>query len=232
MKVILVQSGPDHEVLILGSVLIGLHKRYQNTEVVWVGDPKYFELVKYNKRVKNCVDINQELSLSSLNKLYGADICINPSMTKRARNLMSSVHSKKQFGFDKNGPIDRSADFFKKIMSGEICTRKNILDIYFSLSGLKWSGEGYGLSYYPRKKKEKAIGRYLSADIEVEDSIPIQLPQKLLSRFDVLNQFETIHTDDLFVAHSGIALRKYVHFYCKSLPYQIEFFKKGKQVLL
>lgn len=230
MKIILVQSGPDYEVLILGSLLIGLQKKYQGAEIVWAGLPQFFELVRYNKRIKKCVDITQDLSFSSLNQLYGADVCINTSNAKKARQFTSSIPAKQRFGFMKDGPVDRHAEFFIKVMTNEISTRKNILDLYFSLAGLKWAGEGYGLSYYPRKKKEKATGIYLDMEVEVEDAVPIQLPHKLLPRFDAINQYETIHTDDLFVAHSGIALRKYVHFYCKSLPYEIEFFKKGRQV--
>lgn len=234
MKIILIQSGPDHEVLILGSLLIGLHKKYQGAEIVWVGQPQFFELVKYNKRIKRCVDVNQDLSFSSLNQLYGAEICINATNSKKTRKFASSIPVKQRFGFTKEGPVDRHAEFFQKVMTSEISTRKNVLDLYFQLAGLKWSGEGYGLSYYPRKKKEKATGTCLSGEFEVqvEDSVAIQLPKSLLARFDTLNQFEIIHTDNLFVAHAGIALRKYVHFYSKALPYQIEFFKKGRQVRL
>lgn len=230
MKIILIQSGPDHEALILGSLLIGLHKKYQGAEVVWVGQPKFFELVKYNNRIKRCMDIGQDLSFSSLSCVYGADLCINPSRTKSAKKFVSSVPAKQYLGFTKDGPANRQAEFFGKVMGGEISTRKNILDLYYSLADLRWSGEGYGLSYYPRKKQEKYVGTYLSQEIDVENGVPIQLPKKLLPRFDVLNQFGFVHTDDLFVTHASIALRKHVYYYSSSEPCKIEFFKKGRQV--
>jgi hypothetical protein len=152
-------------------------------------------------------------------------MCINPSTTKLAKKFTTAISAKEYCGFTTNGPADRYAEFFDKVMTGEISTRKNILDIYYTLAHLKWTGEGYGLSYYPRKKQDKTAGSYMNT--KIENTLPIQLPAKILGQFDTINQFKTIHTDNLFVAHAGIALRKYVYLYTQSLPYEIEFFKKG-----
>lgn len=231
MKIVLIQSGPDYEVLVLGSLLIGLHKKYQGSQIIWVGNPDHFELVRYNRRVKHCIDIGQELSFAGLSHLYDTDLCINPSNTNVAKKFISALPAKRFLGFTKSGPADRHAEFFEKVTKEEITTHKTSLDLYFMLADLKWAGEGYGLSYYPRKRQDKGNGTYLSKKIEVKDAIPIKLSKKLLPRFDIINQFKEIHTDDLFVAHAAIALRKYIHFYA-NLPYELEFFKKGQQVRL
>ena len=217
--------------MVLGSLLIGLHKKYPGCQVIWAGNPNLFELMKYNRRVKRCVDINQELTFSGLSAFYNTDLCINPSNTKVAKRFVASVSSKQHLGFTKKGATDRNSEFFGRVMSGDVTTHKTILDLYFSLAGLKWTGEGYGLSYYPCKRQEKGDGTYLSQDVEVKGSSPIKLPRQLLAKFDTINQFREIHTDDLFVAHAGIALRKTIHFYA-DLPYELEFFKKGRQVHL
>jgi hypothetical protein len=227
MKIVLIQSGPNHEILVLGSLLIGLHKKYPGCQIIWAGNPKLFELMKYNRRIKRCVDINQDLTFSDLSIFYNTDLCINPSSTKDSRKFASSVSSKRYLGFTKTGAVDRHAEFFGRIMNGSVTTHKTILDLYFALADLKWAGEGYGLSYYPRKRQEKGYGTYLSQNINIQNASPIKLPKQLLPKFDAINQFREIHTDDLFVAHAGIALRKIVHFHA-DLPYELEFFNKSK----
>jgi hypothetical protein len=229
MKIVLVQSGPGHDVLVLGSLIIGLHKKYQGSQIIWVGSPKFFDLVKYNRRIRRCVDIGQELTFSGLSLFYNTDLCINPSNTKEAKKFVSSLSAKNYLGFIKQGAVDRHAEFFHKVTSGEISTCKTILDLYFTLAGLKWSGEGYGLSYYPRKRQDKEHGSYLNIATPFAEASPINLPKKLLAQFDVINQFKNVHTDNLFVAHAAIALRKHLYFYA-DLPYKLEFFGKGKQV--
>jgi len=229
VKIVLIQSGSDHEAVVLCSLLIGLHKKWPGCQITWAGNPKFFELIKYNRRVKQCVDINQELSFSDLSTFYGTDLCINPSNTKSAKKFVLSVSSKQYLGFTKKGAADRHAEFFGRVISGDITTHKTILDLYFALAGLKWSGEGYGLSYYPRKRQENGDGTYLSQNVDIKNALPIRLPDNILRKLDAINQFKEIHTDDLFVAHVGIALRKIIHFYA-DLPYELEFFKKGKRV--
>jgi len=226
MRLIVIHSGPEHEVLLLTSLLIGLKKKYgTSAKILWVGDPAFFCLVKYNKRVKKCFNINQVMDLPTITNFYGSDACINISLDNKSGRFASMCGAKQYFGFDKDGPIDRNAEFAQKVIKGEIKTNKTALDLYYSLIGSKWKGEGYGLSYYPRNKQSKECGTYL-IDETIPDCDLISLPDEFLPKFDTLNQFAQIVTDDIFVLHAGLALRKKVTFR-GDLPYKPNFTSKS-----
>ena len=226
LKIVVIHSGIDYEALLLTSLLIGLKKKYMSSQILWVGNPSYFCLIKYNKRVKRCFNLDKCYDLSSLTSFYGSDVCLNISLNKQACKFASACGAKIIYGFDKNGPVDRNAEFVSKVLSGKVKTNKTVLDLYYSLAEMHWKGEGYGLSYYPKLKQTKKCGTYLHTDFrtdnEDEDCEEIELPRQFLDRFDVLNQYATIITDDLFVLHAGLALKKKVHC-CRKLSYQLNF---------
>lgn len=223
MKIIILHSNNLNELLPLMSLLIGLKKKYEKSSLIWIGCKKYFSLIKYNKRVKTCFDIEKEYNLSDLTAFYGSEICINTSWHKSMTSFSSLVGAKKYFGFDKNGPVNHAAEFFYKVMNYDITTNKTVLDMYYSLADLKWGGEGYGLSYYPKLKQNKKYGIF--AEKEDENYEEIDMPNDLLRRFDVINQYEQIKTDDLFTLHASLALRKKAIF-CEKLPYKLNFSAK------
>jgi hypothetical protein len=208
--------------LVQMSMLIGLKKQYPESKIIWIGEPSLFDLVRYNKRVHKCLSIHESSSLDILPTFFHADICINPSQRKQMQRFTGLVAAKKLFGFGQNGPVDGNAEFFGKIINGEISTNKSILDLYYGLAGMKWKGEGYGLSYYPRTKQNQETGIYL------EDNQNFSVPKKLFGCFDTINRFSEIVTDDLFVLHASLALRKKTVFVSDPLPYKIYFFNNGK----
>jgi len=224
-KIVLVQYGSDSEIMPLLSLVIGLSKKYPKHHIVWVGEPSVFELIKYNKRIHSVIDITQEFDLSTLQNIIGCEICVNVSFTKVAREFTSKVITKLCFGFNKDGPINRTAEFFHKVANHDLTTKKSVLQLYYDLANLRWKGEGYGLSYYPRSKQTKKCGQYQEQSIP--DCTEIKKPKKILPYFDMLNQFARIMTDDLFTAHASIALRKECIFSDNSLPYRMEFFGRG-----
>ncbi len=229
MKIVVIQSGEQHEVFPVLSLLIGLQKAYHNSKVIWIGNPLFFDLIKYNKRIQSYFDVDAEVNFDVLSKIFKPDICINPFNDKKSCAYASVTQAKKYHGFNKNGPVDRTAEFFDKVKNGTINTNKNILDLYYGLADLKWHGEGYGLSYYPKSKQIAECGK-IGVNIPVDDCDAFKLPRKLLPKFDTINKYSHIHTDDLFVLHAGLALRKNITFYSKPLSYKLEFFKKGKLV--
>lgn len=229
MKVVIVQDGPAHEVLVLTSLLIGLYKKFQKPTIVWIGDSTYFDIVKYNKRISDTINLRDGLTFDSLPTVYGADICVNTSISSRAKKFTSSISAKKVYGFDKDGPTTDSAQFFHNVIHGNLTTNRSILDIYYDLVDLNWRGEGYGLSYYPKTRQNKDCGKFIDASIDV-DCETIKLPPSILRQLDVLNQYATIVTDSLFVLHASLALRKHVKFYTSNLPYRIEYFKNGETI--
>ena len=219
MKIIVVHDGPDYEILLLTSILIGLKKKYNNSKILWVGDPRSFCLIKYNKRVKKCLNVTKVYDLAATD-FYKSELCVNISSNTQAQRFASICEAQEFAGFDANGPVNRSAEFFQKIVNNNLKTNKTILDLCYSLIDVKWKGEGYGLGYYPRKKQSKECGVFLQETSD-EGEI-IELPDELLAKFDTLNQFAHIITDDLFVLHAGLALRKKVTFQ-GDLPYKPNF---------
>lgn len=230
MKIVVIQSGEPHEALPVLSLLIGLQKAYRNSRIIWIGKQLFFDLIKYNKRISSYVDVDEEITLDVLAKIFKPDICINPFADKKSCAFASASQAKKYHGFNKKGAVNRTAEFFDKVKRGEINTNKNILDLYYGLADLNWHGEGYGLSYYPKSKQVSGCGKFGTNLPSIDDCPSFTLPRKLLPKFDTINKYSDIHTDDLFVLHAGLALRKNITFYSKPMSYKIEFFKKGKLV--
>lgn len=231
-KIVILQHGFDRDVFPLLSLVIGLDKMYPNSHIIWAGEPNFYELVKYNKRIHQFVDITQEFDMKTLEAVFECDICVNVSFTPVAKQFASKVQAVKTFGFDKNGPISRQANFFEGVLTGHIATKKTLLQIYYDLANLRWKGEGYGLSYYPRNKQIEKCGIFAEkSHLNDEEGTKICLPNKVLGQLDLINKFASIVTDDLYVAHASIALRKYCTF-ISELPYQMEFFGKGKSKYL
>ncbi len=208
MKIIVVHAGDDAEALLLTSLVIGLRKKYPKSDILWVGNPAFFPLVKYNKRIKKCFDISKVYDLSIVTHFYGSDLCVNITPTSESQKFTQTCGAELFVGFYNNVPIDKNVEFFRNVITGKVKTNKTILDLCYNVANLKWRGEGYGLSYYPRQKQTKHCGIFLKEDDDSFDGEKIQMPAKLLKRFDTINQFSTIVTDDIFVAHASLALRK------------------------
>jgi len=221
MKIVVVQSGPDYDVFPLMSLLIGLHKNFSDAQVTWIGNRSMFDLVRFNRRVQRSIPIHETDSLDSLKSFFGADLLINPSRDKAALRVAASVGANKVCGFTQSGPADRNAEFFDKIVSGKLKTNRHVLDLYYSLVDLRWKGEGYGLPYYPKTKQTKGVGCYLAEEQS------FRMPDRLLAKLDAINEYSEIVTDDLFICHAAIALRKKVTLAADHLPYQICFFGRG-----
>lgn len=216
----MVHNGPPEEVLLLTGVLIGLKKLHPQSKVLWVGDPQYFPIIRFNKRIRKILNIHKGNDLASLTHFYGSDICYNPSDSETACRFASITGSKQYFGFNKDGAVDKNAEFFQKITSGKLKTNKTILDMYYGLAGIKWRGEGYGLSYYPTIKQTKQVG--ICAEQINEPGEIFKASNDYLETFDIINQYKKIITDKLFVAHAALALRKKVVFR-GSIPYKLNF---------
>lgn len=225
-KIIIIQSGDEAEIFPLMSLVIGLKKAHPESQIIWAGERDLADLVRYNKRIKRFLDISQDFSMDTLQIVFGAEICVNTSTDSRAKQFASTVNAKNCIGFDKNGATSRQAEFFGNIMSHKISTKKTALQLYYDLVGLRWRGEGYGLSYYPKVRQTERCGAFLTDQDMTYDCDSIKMPSKILHRLDTLNKYSEIITDDLFVAHASIALRKQCRLIA-DLPYQMEFFGRG-----
>ena len=225
-KIVIIQYGDEVEVFPLLSLVIGLQKEYPDSHIIWAGDPLLSELIRYNKRIKRFINIEQEFTMKTLQIVFGADICVNTSSDLLARRFASSVNAKNVIGFDKNGASSLQSEFFKNVISGKISTKKTALQLYYDLVGLRWRGEGYGLSYYPKVRQAEQCGAFMTMYDEPDNCSKIKMPKEALDKLDTLNRYAEIITDDIFSAHASIALRKQCTLIA-DLPYQMEFFGRG-----
>lgn len=226
-KIVIIHDGSEADVFPLLSLVIGLQKSYPGSNIIWAGMPSCSELIRYNKNIKLTLDITQDFTLKTLETVFEADICVNASFSSKSKQFASNVKALQTYGFTSDGAVSRKAKFFENVCSGKISTKKTLLQMYYDLVDLRWRGEGYGLAYYPRVKQTEKCGSYLiDNDFEVLDCTKIKMPKSILKRLDVVNKYAEIVTDDLFIAHTSIALRKQCTLMA-DLPYQMEFFGKG-----
>ena len=225
-KIVIIQYGDDAEVFPLLSLVIGLQKEHPDSHIIWAGDPHLSELIRYNKRIRRFINIEQEFTMETLQIVFGAEICVNTSSHSLARQFASNVNAGDTIGFDKNGATSRQSEFFKNVISGKISTKKTALQLYYDLVGIRWRGEGYGLSYYPKMRQAEQCGAYMTLYDEPDNCSKIKMPKEALDKLDTLNKYTEIITDDIFSAHASIALRKKCTLIA-DLPYQMEFFSRG-----
>jgi hypothetical protein len=108
------------------------------------------------------------------------------------------------------------------------------------MCNLTWRGEGYDLSYYPKNRnkdfktgiaiKEINLRQYVKNNLKLKLSEMCTIPMRenILKKIDEINRCSNIVTDDLFVVHAGIALRKNVEFLdINGLSPKFEFFGRG-----
>lgn len=225
-KIVIIQHRDESQVFPLLSLVIGLVKAHPNAQIIWAGDRSLSDLVKYNKRIKRFIDISQEFTMKTLQIIFGAEICVNTSTSPLAKQFASNVSAIKTIGFDKGGATSRQSEFFENVLSGEISTKKTVLQMYYDLAGLRWRGEGYGLSYYPKVRQIEQRGAYMTVYDDPDGHSVIDMPEDALSRLDAINRYAEITTDDIFSAHASIALRKQCTL-IGNLSYQMEFFGRG-----
>lgn len=225
-KIVIIQSGSDAEIFPLLSLTIGLWKAYPNSQIIWVGDSSFSDLVRYNKRIKRFIDIEQEFTMKTLQMVFGTEICVNTSTNSVAKQFASNIGANHTVGFDKKGATSRQAEFFQNVVLGKISTKQTALQLYYDLVGLQWRGEGYGLSYYPKVKQTQQCGAFMTVYDQPDNCFKIKMPKRTLDKLDTINRYAEIITDDIFSGHAAIALRKQCTLVA-NLPYQMEFFGKG-----
>ena len=117
---------------------------------------------------------------------------------------------------------------------------RNLFQLMFGVAGLKWAGEGYGFQYFPKARQRKSrvgiavrdrsVRRFLHTYLNLEESRIWHVPFKenVLKQFDEVNKAASVVTDDPFVMHVGLALRKRVELLIYDPPtIKPEFFSNG-----
>lgn len=229
-KIIVIHDNIEDDLFPLLSLLIGLRKQNPGVHIIWAGEKFFLPLIKHNRCIKKTMTTCKDFTVDILQLVFGADICVNVSFSKNAREFASKTSAKTIVGFDKNGPTSRESEFFEKIIRGKISTQKSSLQLFYDLAGLKWKGEGYGLGYYPKTKQTQKCGSYFIEPKKIENYCQKIRPAKsILEQLDSINRFEEIFTDDALTAYASIALRKKCTLF-GDLSYRMEFFGNGKVV--
>lgn len=235
MKIAVLNYEEPYFVLASTSLIKGLQKM-QNSDVTFFVKDESLPLVKYNKNIK-CIS-------GFVSEQNDYDVLINYSVSAAALDFANNLKSQIKLGFiEKHGYLafaDKNAEELYNILHNRKKSQQSLIKTIYKVANIKWHGEGYCLSYFPRKKMIRTntgvfvtnehLREYLRNNLFLTRSHTQFMTNKkdLLKRIDEINSCMNIITDDLFVLHASIALRKYVQFLDRyDTNYQIEFFGNG-----
>ena len=237
MNILLIHLGTPCECFIASSVIKGLKNKYKKCHplhiYVLVDNKDCLSIFKYNHHIRLVYVIDQVPS-EFRRKKFDLFINLHP---KFVEDNYFEIDSKEKIGFHHTKEGDRTELYMYEGKK----TSKNIFQMYYILSGLKWKGEGYSIIYNPRKKNKKRItGVYIINEnlfdfvkkrLQLDLSVVkhIQHHKNIFKKLDELNGCENIITDDAFTMHQALFLRKNICFLeTINYNYPIELFNNGK----
>lgn len=233
MKILITNLGTTVDNIASSSVLKRLKRRMESTEITWCVRKKDDKnIFKHNKSIDTVMSLEE---LINLDKTFDLLINLNPFLPHKICNRIDIVDT---LGFGFNEEIIP----FEAVVNGEMPNdNMNIFQMYYTLAGMTWKGEGYDIGYYPRSKSKKNragiavahanLRNYLTDELELDSMKLWHIPYKknIFKRMDEINKCAKIVTDDMLTLHLALALRKYVYF-LKTTPTntKIEFFGNGE----
>lgn len=237
MDIVVYQFGDPWYALASTSLVHGLRFAYPGCKIRWVTSEENFPLFAYNRRLTD-VSIGENAPNSR------CDLAVNLTPSPACCQAMKAGDfcDRRGFVFNKEnvGVSDSSMLDILEVANGRQKTTKHVLQIIYSLAGLKWRGEGYDLSYYPRNKMRKtktgvavvddSLRQFIWDGLKLEYSSLWHIPMKknLLKRIDEINRVKRIITNDWFCLHASIALKKHVEFVDdQDYNMSVEFFGSG-----
>ena len=236
-KILIINLEPISECLLSTSLIKGYKSKYKDItiDVIVSEDDNCKKIFKYNPCVDSVYSINEvidQLPFELLNSKY--DIMVNLSHDNTLAKLFEN-NSIETYGFqysDEDNKIYETLYKFNK-------SNKNMFQLYFSLCGLIWRGEGYDIYYHPKTKSKQDIGviivnknlnNYLHTQLKFDkkDLNIIPFKNNIFKKMDEINKYQKIITDDFLSVNISCLLRKEI-FFLKTVPYnyQLEFFGKG-----
>lgn len=237
MNYLVLHHGEAWQAVAATSLIRGLKRRDPTCSIVWATSVECRPIFEYNNK------------LSEAHVGYGPfkgnfDVAINLTPSEESASAMKESQAVEKFGFIlDNGRVSvthQENQYILDVFSGKISTQNHILQLYYRVAGMKWRGEGYDLSYYPRNKVKKkktgvavsdpSLRLFVKENLKLDHSELWHIPMRsnIFKRIDEINRVKHIITDDLLCAHIGIATRKHVEFLdTNDLNMSIEFFSKG-----
>lgn len=240
MEVAIVQIGQSWETVAATALVQGIRRVFGECNLHWVTSPDCQCLLQYNPRVASVSTL-----LQSLKGPY--DFVVNLTPDIGVVRFLDSIKTNARFGFvydkasESVGFADRNALEMHSALHQNQSVDRSILQLLFRTVGMTWKGEGYDLAYYPRNRAKKGktgiaisnenLRRFVKSNLRLDLTQLWHIPmrQNLLKRIDEINRCKSIVTDDLFVVHAAIAMRKSVQFLdTQHYRFQIEFFGRGQ----
>jgi len=237
VNIAILNYGEPWQVLVSTSLVQGLRKKYPNSDIYFFCSQDSYPILQYNSKIHVISGYTQNISNSF-------DLAINMTPSIESSSFMSELDAKTKLGFyEFNGNVvsaNKDAEEYLDIMSNRKITEKNILQVFYKLCGLTWRGEGYDLTYFPKNRTNKnKTGIAISHDdlrhfvknnlkLQMSEIYSVPIRKNIFKKIDEINRCMYIITDDLFILHSAIALRKNVEFLdTQGITTRIEFFGKG-----
>lgn len=234
MKIVVIQNSmPDHA-LISTSLVAGIRKKYGQFPIIWMTNPDSLCFFKYINGV-SAVNINSNIDSLKYHTV------INLTNSDQAIKKSSAIDAENYYGFcDKSSNPD-IANQGEDFLNGSKSSKQNMFQIFYGIAGLSWRGEGYGFGYFPKTKKkdgrigmaifDKGIKKYLKNNLDIPANLIWDIPirENHNKQFNEINCCEDVITDNSFIMHASLCLRKRTEFLCYEKPnVKLEFFGKGQ----
>ncbi len=235
MKLVLVHDGPREHALAITSVFKPLQRQYPEASIHVITSPDKEIFYRFLPGVNVSL-----FPTDDAYRLKDVDLLIDYGGSDRALAAGVGIQPKKYLGLCPALDGNFDVDAFMGLYTGHE-TKRNIFQVVFAIAGLKWRGEGYSFSYHTRTRakkdrcglavKDAAVRQYLRENLVTPDDdrlwhIPIR--QNVFRQFDEVNKCENVVTDDPFVMHVAVSLRKRVEFLLYEKPnIRPEFFGSG-----
>ena len=236
-KIAITHLGTPYECFVSTSVLKGLKRVFKHFEVHVIVAGKASEAIfKYNRKIRNC-HISSHAEKELQNENFDLLINLHPGFSE-GTHFEIKASEKRGFGFTEGW--EKQYD----ILYGDKRTKRNVFQVYSDLAEITWRGESYDFHYHPKTHcKAKRVGlavahagirNYIQDRLRFDEAQLWNVPFKknLFKKIDELNRCQDIVTDDFFVMHLAIFLRKNVYFLQTIQPKtKYEFFRTKHQVI-
>jgi hypothetical protein len=204
-----------------------------DADISWVVlKNSYKDIFKYNKNVDKIYTLEEVI----LNNNEKYDLIINLDAFINVSEFESLV-SDKFIGFNFG-----ANEKYREILSGNIKSKKNIFQIYYSIIDKKWKGEGYDIKYHPKNTEENDTSGIFLSNKKLDKIIKDNLSDNgikynniyfsennIINTINNINKYNNIITDDLNIYSISNVLRKNIYFMDTGLSNcRIELFGKGK----
>lgn len=241
-SILLFHHSPPWLSLASSSLIKKFSELYPEAAIDIAIDGSSYPLFQYNSRIRDVLVAENDI-------LTHYDLAVNLDTDENRCSSFMDIKAveKRGFGFIE-GEVRSFSEESKdclQVLSGQARTERHVLQVLFRASGLVWRGNGYDLAYYPKNKMKKGktgvaiqnsyLRKFVKDNLVLKNSQLWHVPMKksLLKRIDEINRCKRVITDDLFVLHAAISMRKHVEFLdIIDLNMNVEFFGNGNHIRL